>query len=272
MPRVSRDGATVAFIAGIMSDFGSTGGDVYSLPLDGGTAVNLTPAMQASARALAWNCDGRLLVQWLAGDKTQLVDLGKGRQPAAAKVLWSGEESLSNGDRYAAMAACPSGVIAVSQLNPSRRRSGDRSRTVGHWRALGLRINAGLRMAARVAGHLVEERRLHDVQGWLLLPEHADGKMPLVTVVHGGPASAAVPRFSGPGLTSALLERGSYAVFRPNPRGSYGQGERFTQANVRDFGQRRPARHSGRHRRRGESRAHRYGTAPASPAAATVAS
>ena len=74
-----------------------------------------------------------------------------------------------------------------------------------------------------------------DVQGWLLLPEHSNGKLPLVTDVHGGPAAAVVPRFSGPGLTSALLERG-YAVFRPNPRGSYGQGERFTQANVRDFG------------------------------------
>jgi dipeptidyl aminopeptidase/acylaminoacyl peptidase len=36
-------------------------------------------------------------------------------------------------------------------------------------------------------------------------------------------------------LTTTLLEHG-YAVFHPNPRGSYGQGERFTLANVRDFG------------------------------------
>jgi dipeptidyl aminopeptidase/acylaminoacyl peptidase len=32
-----------------------------------------------------------------------------------------------------------------------------------------------------------------------------------------------------------LLERG-YALFLPNPRGSLGQGELFTAANVRDFG------------------------------------
>jgi dipeptidyl aminopeptidase/acylaminoacyl peptidase len=43
------------------------------------------------------------------------------------------------------------------------------------------------------------------------------------------------PAFGGPGLASTLLEHG-YAIFRPNPRGSFGQGERFTQANVRDFG------------------------------------
>src|SRR5258708_103340 len=74
-----------------------------------------------------------------------------------------------------------------------------------------------------------------DVQGWLLLPEQSGGKLPMVTTVHGGPAAAVVPFFSGPGLTSTLLEHG-YAVFRPNPRGSYGQGERFTLATVRDFG------------------------------------
>src|SRR6266566_3911016 len=42
-PKVSRDGRTVAFIAGLMSDFGSTGGDVFTVPIDGGAAMNLTP-------------------------------------------------------------------------------------------------------------------------------------------------------------------------------------------------------------------------------------
>ena len=93
-PKVSRDGRTVAFIAGIMSDFGSTGGDVYTLPAEGGPAVNVTPGLKASATALAWRCDGHLQAQLLAGDSSQLADLGDGRAPGSLRPLWSGAESL----------------------------------------------------------------------------------------------------------------------------------------------------------------------------------
>jgi len=230
-PKVSRDGATVAFIAGIMSDFGSTGGDVYTLPLGGGPAINVTPAMRASATALAWHCDGRLHAQLLAGDKVQLVDLGAGRQAAAARVLWSGAESLSNNGGFASM-ACPSGAIAAEKQSFTEGPEITVG-AVGHLRDL-TAINMGLHMPARVQSIWWKSDGF-DVQGWLLLPEQSNGKLPMVATVHGGPAAAVVPFFSGPGLTSTLLEHG-YAVFRPNPRGSYGQGERFTLANVRDFG------------------------------------
>src|ERR1700761_7465358 len=113
MPRVSRDGSKVAFIAGIMSDFGSTGGDVYTLALDGGSAINLTPDMRASATAISWQCDGRLHAELLAGDKTQFADLGTGLKADSPRILWSGEESC--GDRPNGIStACPSGVTADS--------------------------------------------------------------------------------------------------------------------------------------------------------------
>ena len=230
IPRVSRDGARVAFIAGIMSDFGSTGGDVYTLTLDGGSVTNITPAMPASATSLFWDCGGRLQAQLLAGDKTQLVELGSGREPKVPRVLWSGEELLKTGEGRAA--ACPSGITAAVHETFTAAPEIEVG-PIGHWRDL-TAVNTGMRLAARVQS-IWWKNDGFDVQGWLLLPEHSSGKLPMVTNVHGGPASAVVTRFSGPGLTSALLERG-YAVFQPNPRGSYGQGERFTLANVRDFG------------------------------------
>jgi dipeptidyl aminopeptidase/acylaminoacyl peptidase len=76
------------------------------------------------------------------------------------------------------------------------------------------------------------------VQGWLLYPQNFDAsrKYPLVVVVHGGPSSQLEPRWgSGLGLPLPLASAG-YFLFFPNPRGSYGQGEEFTRANVKDFG------------------------------------
>src|SRR5262249_55747193 len=37
-PRLSPDGRSIAFIGGVMSDFGSVGGDVYVIPISGGEA------------------------------------------------------------------------------------------------------------------------------------------------------------------------------------------------------------------------------------------
>ena len=76
------------------------------------------------------------------------------------------------------------------------------------------------------------------MQGWLLQPLEAprDGaRRPLVVEVHGGPSAAAGPGYVAKGLVRDLLDQG-YAVLMPNPRGSYGQGEAFTRANVKDFG------------------------------------
>src|SRR5262249_24569339 len=62
-PRFSPDVKTIAVIHGIMSDEGSTGGDVWTVPVkgDGGAAKNLTPGMKASATALFWRSADQVL-------------------------------------------------------------------------------------------------------------------------------------------------------------------------------------------------------------------
>jgi dipeptidyl aminopeptidase/acylaminoacyl peptidase len=57
----------------------------------------------------------------------------------------------------------------------------------------------------------------------------------MIMVVHGGPASAATSSFLWDQMTAGWLRNG-YFVFEPNPRGSFGQGEAFTRANIKDFG------------------------------------
>jgi dipeptidyl aminopeptidase/acylaminoacyl peptidase len=41
---------------------------------------------------------------------------------------------------------------------------------------------------------------------------------------------------AGGGLSATAFSALGYFVLQPNPRGSYGQGEEFTQANRKDFG------------------------------------
>jgi dipeptidyl aminopeptidase/acylaminoacyl peptidase len=57
----------------------------------------------------------------------------------------------------------------------------------------------------------------------------------MITNVHGGPSAATIPDYISSGTIRGLVEHG-YFVFMPNPRGSYGQGEAFTAANVKDLG------------------------------------
>lgn len=229
-PRVSPDGKTVAFIGGLMSDFGSIGGDVWTVPFAGGEARNVTPGYRGSFTSLLWDAAG-LRGTALIGDKSAIVPV----DPAsgAGEPLWNAPMSLSASDGRVAFAR--DGTIA----------------TVAQDYEHGPAILAGpvahpLPISHENDGYaaIVSARSVtwksdgFDVQGWLVAPRDAStrgAKAPMVTVVHGGPAAATTPSFVWGGTNAALIRAG-YWLFYPNPRGSYGQGEAFTAANKRDFG------------------------------------
>ena len=81
-----------------------------------------------------------------------------------------------------------------------------------------------------------------DIQGWLVSPAKVEAgkKYPMVVLIHGGPSSLTSSEWpAGSGMSRAIiaaLSSRGYCVLLPNPRGSYGQGEAFTRANVKDFG------------------------------------
>src|SRR5262249_35712696 len=99
------------------------------------------------------------------------------------------------------------------------------------------RANEGIRPAVGRAVSVRWRSDRFDVQGFLLYPRAAaPGRpYPMIVEVHGGPSSSVKPTFYAPESYEALESAAGYAVFMPNPRGSYGQGEAFTRANVRDF-------------------------------------
>jgi len=227
-PRISADGRPVYFIGGLMSDFGSIGGDLWSVPFAGGEPVDVTRDAHYSVTSLA-RAGTMIRGVVLRGDSAGVLTEGKG----GAVVGWSRPASFAAGDGRAAFSADGRSVAMVVQ---------DFTHAPAIYAGP---VNAPVQIthdndaapAAVVARSISWKNDGFDVQGWLLSPPGADPavKHPMVTVVHGGPAAANVPSFLARGATNDLIAAGYY-VFLPNPRGSYGQGEAFTAANKRDFG------------------------------------
>ncbi|HWY21643.1 MAG TPA: S9 family peptidase [Candidatus Acidoferrum sp.] len=234
-PRVSPDGNSVAFIEGLMSDEGSTGGDVRIVSLTGGITKNLTPNLKSSPFTLAWTGPERITF-------AQNVDGSSGFGSVSAKggavqTLWTGDEVAVPTDAAWASGGSGSGdrpvtaIMRQSASAPPEVWAG----AIGNWKQL-TNLNSGVKPAWG------EMRKAHwtngnmRVQGWLLMPkDFAPGKTyPLIVNVHGGPSAACMSRWDERmmGPQSAM----HYFALCPNPRGSYGQGEAFTQGNVKDFG------------------------------------
>ena len=81
VPRWSPDGKTIAFIGGLMSDQGVTGGDVWLVSSvfgqssTGPQPTNLTPGRPTSAQWIAWDDDQSLYVAEIAGGDDRLIHL-----------------------------------------------------------------------------------------------------------------------------------------------------------------------------------------------------
>ena len=76
-----------------------------------------------------------------------------------------------------------------------------------------------------------------ELEGYLARPgDAADGPLPTILFVHGGPVGRYRSMWGmGRGLVPLLVSRG-YAVFMPNPRGSTGHGQDFMEMVVGDMG------------------------------------
>jgi dipeptidyl aminopeptidase/acylaminoacyl peptidase len=227
-PRISPDGKTVAYIGGLMSDFGSVGGDIWTVPFAGGEPVDMTKSEKATVTSLNWT-KGGLRATRLMGPDMQIAAPGA----KGTTLLWAQPSSFAAGDGRAAYSADGATIATVVSdyehapaiyAGPAR---GPRKITTDN----------DSQVALVKARSISWKNDGYDVQGWLLTPVNADPavKAPMITIVHGGPSSANVPNFPSMGGLPSLIRAGYY-VFLPNPRGSYGQGEAFTMANRRDFG------------------------------------
>ena len=234
-PRWAPDGSRIALIAGLMSDEGFTGGDVLIVPRAGGTPDDITAKLRTSVSSIAWQNDRELLV-------TQDVDGGSTIGSLvvtdhALKVRWHGPNLLHADGNYPNFAASRDGHTAVIIESTWDRPPEIWSGPVGKWEQI-TTANVNQKRHWGEAKSVHWNTRQFSVQGWLLYPENFNPsqRYPMVVEVHGGPSGQRSSAWPSSNFDMSVLAGMGYFVFFPNPRGSYGQGEEFTRANVKDFG------------------------------------
>ncbi len=233
VPRWSPDGKQIAFIGGLMSDQGSTGGDLYTVSAQGGQPVDITPGIDGTPSYEVWLNDHAVGFIEDRRGHTLLVDWDTRRKAALPGTpIDLGEVSVGGGPIKDAVSYVHAGGDTLAFTEQSFTRPPE-IWTVGAGGPKQLtHLNDTAKPSARTESVEWTNGAFH-VQGWLTFPTNYDPtkKYPIIVTVHGGPSASTTARWGG----GQWADRG-YFELQPNPRGSFGQGEAFTEANRKDFG------------------------------------
>ncbi|MFL6350922.1 MAG: prolyl oligopeptidase family serine peptidase [Bryobacteraceae bacterium] len=237
MPRWSPDGRCIAFIQGLMSDQGGTGGEIYTLSVTGGQARDLTPGRLSSPAWYTWLSDEEMLFTEFVGGSTAITRLDVVH--GTAKILWQAAETVRSGPEETSLSVSRRGLpLQMALIRTSWSMLPEVwAGPLGNWRQL-THVNVAVDLSLPKFENLSWRSGAFNVQGWLLFPKGYDREKqyPMLVAAHGGPAWIATPNWRAADFNTTLFTKFGYFVFFPNVRGSYGQGERFTQANRRDWG------------------------------------
>jgi len=235
VPKWSPDGKQIAFIGGLMSDEGFVGGDIFLVGSDGGDARNLTPERKSSPSGFVWRKDGKLVFTETVdgGGAISTLDPGSGQ----TETLWRGSQSLHQDGNFPDLYFAADARTSVAMRSSWEQAPEVWAGPVGDWRQM-TRANAAERKFWGRAESVHWTESGNNVQGWLLYPDHFDPqkRYPMIVEIHGGPASGRSASWPSARFDMSVMAALGYFVLFPNPRGSYGEGEAFTRANVKDFG------------------------------------
>ncbi len=239
VPRWSPDGKSVAFIEGLMSDEGFHGGDLFTISANGRDVLNRTRGRKSSASSIFWQSPDRILLTEVAGGGSAISELKLADN--SVRTIWKGAENIHAFGNFPNFAVSKDAKFAAASRSTYDTPPEIWAGPIGEWRQLTTN-NAALSPTWGKAQNLEWTNEGFNIQGWLLPPKQVESgkKYPMAVLIHGGPSGAVTPDWPASfgmsrAIIAALSSRGYY-VLMPNPRGSYGQGEEFTRANVKDFG------------------------------------
>jgi len=239
MPRWSPDGKSIAFIEGLMSDEGSHGGDLCTIGVDGSGLTNRTKDRKSSPSSLFWLEPDRILFTEFVGGSSAIAELTVADN--SVRTIWKGDEEMRAFGNFPNFAVAKGGKSSAAVRSDYTTPPEVWAGPTGDWRQL-TRNNSSRTASWGKAESLQWTNDNLNIQGWLIPPAKIEPgkKHPMVVLIHGGPSSVTTPEWpAGFGMSRAIiaaLSAHGYYILLPNPRGSYGQGEDFTRANVKDFG------------------------------------
>jgi dipeptidyl aminopeptidase/acylaminoacyl peptidase len=235
-PRWSPDGHSIAIIGGLMSDEAIVGGDIFTVSARGGAMTNLSADMKMSASWIVWSSDSsKVNFAGIADGGTVIAQVDAATHKLSE--LWRGEERVSDAPYDSNISLALDGKMSAVVRQAFTRPPEVWVGAIGNWKQLTNR-NTGLQQAWGKSVSLHWTTEIGVIQGWLTYPRDFDPakKYPLVVRVHGGPSWAVMPYWPTRWDFSMALPSQGYFVLQPNARGSYGQGEKFTAANRKDWG------------------------------------
>jgi Tol biopolymer transport system component len=174
VPRFSPDGKRIAFIGGLMSDQGSTGGDVWVVNAQGGEPTDITPDIDGTPCYEAWLNDNRIgFVEERRGHMLLPdYDVAK-RSLIAGSAIDLGEVNVSGGPIKDAISFSNNGIFAFVKSGHDTPPElwagpGDAMKQITHF-------NDGAKPPVHVESVEWTNDGFH-VQGWLTYPVDYDAK------------------------------------------------------------------------------------------------
>ena len=241
VPRWSPDGKSIAFIEGLMSDEGATGGEIYTISSTGGEPVDLTAGRASTPSWISWRSNRELLFTEFVGGSSAigLLTVADGN----SQRLWQGGETIQASELATSLSvSSPANSLQAAFVRTSWSMLPEVwAGPLGSLRQV-TEVNSDIRIPLPRSESVTWTSGGFPVQGWLLYPsdyhpaEVASRRYPMIVSVHGGPAWISTPAWKDEDFDVTLYTNLGYFLLVPNVPGSYGQGERFTQANRREWG------------------------------------
>jgi dipeptidyl aminopeptidase/acylaminoacyl peptidase len=212
---------------------------LFTVLATGRDVQNRTRGRKTSVSSLFWLTPERILITEYVGGGSAISGLNLSNN--SARTIWNGPEGIHAFGNFPNFALSKDGKFAAAVRSTYNSPPEVFAGAVGEWRQL-TNSNASLSANWGKAESIEWTNEAFNIQGWLVPPAKIEPgkKYPMVVLIHGGPSGVTTSEWPASfgmsrAIIAALSARGYY-VLLPNPRGSYGQGEEFTRANVKDFG------------------------------------